>query len=263
MSTFQSDAQVTNARLPAASASAVESGAQAQGQAGQGYASPRPVTEPRGYLFLSQGMKRGRFLVWLRRTHAWMGLWGAALGLLFGVSGILLNHRSEMKIPLAAQHETKQTLSPPATSLTSPEALEAWLRQELKLPDAKSRVQKKPEGPVPWGGGKIIQPENWRITLIAPNRSVTAEYWKGDAQTHIEQKEANAWATLANFHKGSGMSNVWILLTDTLAGGLLVLAITGTLLWSRLHGTRLLAAGLIGTTLTAAAVLMLTTLSLS
>jgi len=41
------------------------------------------------------------------------------------------------------------------------------------------------------------------------------------------------------------------------------LAITGTLLWSRLHGPRLLAAGLIGTTLTSALVLMLTTLSLS
>lgn len=223
----------------------------------------RAVSEPRGYLFLSHGMKRGRFLVWLRRTHAWMGLWGAALGLLFGTSGILLNHRSEMKIPLAEQHETRHTLAPPIGGLQSPEALEAWLRVKFKLPHAKSRIQKKPGGPVPWGGGQVIQPENWRITLTAPNLSLNAEYWRGDAEAHVEQKEANAWATLANFHKGSGMSNVWILLTDTLAGGLLVLAITGTLLWSRLHGPRLLAAGLIGTTLTAAAVLMLTTLSLS
>src|SRR5687768_9383958 len=229
-----------------------------------GQAARRPVvTEPRGYLFLSQGMKRGRFLVWLRRTHAWMGLWGAALGLLFGVSGILLNHRSEMKIPLAAQHETREILTPPANSVESPEALESWLREKFKMPDAKLRTQKKPAGPVPWGGGQVIQPENWRITLLAPNHSVTAEYWKGDAETHIERKEANVWATLANFHKGSGMSNVWILLTDTLAGGLLVLAITGTLLSSRLHGPRLLAAGLIGTTLTTATVLMLTTLSLT
>ncbi len=221
------------------------------------------TTEPRGYLFLSHGMRRGRFLVWLRRTHAWMGLWGAVLGLLFGVSGILLNHRSEMKIPLAMQQETRQTLTPPAVSLQSPEALETWLRAEFKLPDAKSRIQKKPATPVPWGGGLIEQPENWRVTLITPNLSVNAEYWKGDADAHIEQKNANVWATLANLHKGSGMSNAWILLTDTLAGGLLILAITGTLLWSRLHGPRLVAAGLIGTTLTASLVLMLQTLSLS
>lgn len=226
-------------------------------------AMPRPVTEPRGYLFLSQGMKRGRFLVWLRRTHAWLGLWGAVLGLIFGTSGILLNHRSEMKIPLAAQHETHQTLMPPVGSLQSAEALEAWLRVKFKMPHAKSRIVKKPGGPVPWGGGQINQPENWRVTLTTPNLSLTAEYWQGDMETRIEQKEANAWATLANFHKGTGMSNVWILLTDTLACGLLVLAITGTLLWSRLHGPRLMAAGLIGTVFTSAVILMLTTLSLS
>ncbi len=257
MSTVQSGAQA------APKSSVTSATAQSMGQPHVAGHGARPVvTEPRGYLFLSQGMKRGRFLVWLRRTHAWMGLWGAALGLLFGVSGILLNHRSEMKIPLAAQHETREILTPPANSVESPEALESWLREKFKMPDAKSRTQKKPAGPVPWGGGQVIQPENWRITLLAPNHSVTAEYWKGDAETHIERKEANVWATLANFHKGSGMSNVWILLTDTLAGGLLVLAITGTLLWSRLHGPRLMAAGLIGTTLTTAAILMLTTLSL-
>ena len=226
-------------------------------------ARPHSPVEPRGYLFLSQGVKRGRFLVWLRRTHAWMGLWGAALGLLFGTSGILLNHRSEMKIPLAKQHESRHTLTPPVSTLESPEKLESWLRAEFKLPQAKSRIQKKPAGVAPWGGGKIEQPENWRITLITPNLSINAEYWKGDTETHIEQKEANAWATLTNFHKGSGMSNAWILLTDTLAGGLLVLAITGTLLLSRLHGPRLLAAGLIGTTLSASIVLTLTALSLS
>ena len=257
MSTVQSGAQA------APKSSATSAAAQSMGQSHAGQAMRPVVTEPRGYLFLSQGMKRGRFLVWLRRTHAWMGLWGAALGLLFGVSGILLNHRSEMKIPLAAQHETRETLTPPVSSLQSPEVLESWLREEFKMPDAKSRTQKKPAAPVPWGGGQVIQPENWRITLLAPNHSVTAEYWKGDAETHIERKEANVWATLANFHKGSGMSNVWILLTDTLAGGLLVLAITGTLLWSRLHGPRLMAAGLMGTTLTTAIVLILTTLSLT
>ena len=220
--------------------------------------------EPKGYLFLTQRMKRGgRFVVWLRRTHAWLGLWGAVLGLVFGVSGILLNHRSEMKIPLAKQQEIRHKLMPPAASLQSPETLETWLRAEFKLPDAKSRIQKKPASPVPWGGGLIEQPENWRVTLITPDLSVSAEYWKGDADTHIEQKNANAWAVLNNLHKGSGMSNAWILLTDTLAGGLLILSITGTLLWSRLHGPRLLAVGLIGTTLTASFVLMFQTLSLS
>jgi hypothetical protein len=36
----------------------------------------------------------------------------------------------------------------------------------------------------------------------------------------------------------------WVLLADTLAGGLIVLSLTGILLWTRLHGGRLAAAGL-------------------
>ena len=111
------------------------------------------------------------------------------LGLLFGASGILLNHRNEMKIPLASQHETRETMVPPTASLQSAEAFEAWLRVKFKLPDAKSRIQKKPGGPVPWGGGQIMQPENWRVTLTMPNLSLTAEYWKGDNEAHIERRK--------------------------------------------------------------------------
>jgi hypothetical protein len=36
----------------------------------------------------------------------------------------------------------------------------------------------------------------------------------------------------------------WVLLVDTLAGTLILLSLTGTLLWTRLHGPRLAAAGL-------------------
>ena len=42
----------------------------------------------------------------------------------------------------------------------------------------------------------------------------------------------------------SGMGVAWILLADTVAGSLIILALSGILLWTRLHGPRLLAAGL-------------------
>jgi uncharacterized protein len=41
---------------------------------------------------------RSIFLKWLRKVHGWIGLWGAVLGLLFGVTGFLQNHRATMKI---------------------------------------------------------------------------------------------------------------------------------------------------------------------
>ena len=40
---------------------------------------------------------------------------------------------------------------------------------------------------------------------------------------------------------GTGANVAWVLLVDTLAGGLIVMSLTGMLLWSRLHGTRLTA----------------------
>ena len=30
--------------------------------------------------FLPATLRNGTFLKWLKRTHAWLGLWGAALG---------------------------------------------------------------------------------------------------------------------------------------------------------------------------------------
>src|SRR5690349_20141788 len=42
--------------------------------------------------FLPDALRKGSLLKWLKRVHAWLGLWGAVLGLLFGVTGILLNH---------------------------------------------------------------------------------------------------------------------------------------------------------------------------
>ena len=50
--------------------------------------------------------QRAVFLKWLRKTHGWIGLWGEAIGLLFGVTGILQNHRTVLKMPAAQVQET-------------------------------------------------------------------------------------------------------------------------------------------------------------
>lgn len=43
---------------------------------------------------------------WLRETHPWFGSWGAALGLLFGFSGVWLNHRCVLKLTQMAQQRS-------------------------------------------------------------------------------------------------------------------------------------------------------------
>lgn len=74
-----------------------------------------PARQPRGggHLFLPARWHRPAVLKWLRRTHAWLGMWGAVLGLLFGTTGLLLNHRATMKIPGAAYANSQSQMALP------------------------------------------------------------------------------------------------------------------------------------------------------
>lgn len=213
---------------------------------------PAPPQKPKrdtGYLFLPKTWRKARFLVWLRRTHAWMGLWGAILGLLFGLTGLLLNHRQIMKIPLAHLAETSIIIAIPAGARHSPATFEVWVRTRADMPDATARMQVFAEGTAPWGNGQVKQPAHWKLRLLSLRRTVSAEYWLGNTHSQIQQTQGNLWATLNRLHMGTGMGALWILLADSLAVGLFVLSVSGLLLWSRLHGPRLLAVGLMGTCL--------------
>lgn len=213
---------------------------------------PAPPEKPKrdtGYLFLPKTWRKARFLVWLRRTHAWMGLWGAILGLLFGLTGLLLNHRQIMKIPLAHLAETNTSIAIPADARRNPATFEAWVRTRADMPEASARMQVFAEGTAPWGNGQIKQPAHWKLRLLSLRRTISAEYWQGNTHSQIQQTQSNLWATLNRLHMGTGMGAFWILLGDSLAVGLFVLSVSGLLLWSRLHGPRLLALGLMGTCL--------------
>jgi len=210
--------------------------------------SMNPSTEPRrktggGYLFLPKNWARGSFLKWLRRTHGWIGLWGASLGLLFGFSGILLNHHEVMKIPAVKVEKTEAQLALPEPLPGDPEALAAWLGEKFHLDARHAKILREPARTVLWNGDEVEQPPRWQITLRTPRQSVQAEYWPGNRFVTVKRGSGNLFALLTNLHKGVGLGVAWVLLADTLAGGLIVLSLTGILLWTRLHGGRLAAAG--------------------
>ena len=205
-----------------------------------------PSSAPRqtGYLFLPRRWRRSNVLTWLRRTHAWLGIWGAVMGLLFGVTGILLNHRAVMKIP--AGHVEENTVQVPvvAAQLHKPHDLGQWLQAQVPAINKRARTKAEEARTVIWGGQEIQQPERWTATLATPELSVQAEYWVGNGFVSLKRSEHNLISMFKQMHKGSGLNNAWILLVDTLGGALIVLSLTGVLLWSRLHGTRLAAAGI-------------------
>jgi uncharacterized protein len=182
--------------------------------------------------------RRTTFIKWLRKVHGWVGLWGAALGLLFGTTGFVLNHRAEpLRISPGAPQVTTMQLAVPNPAPESPRDMVKWLRSQsdLKLPARMGRVQKEPEHKVAWGDRQIVQPEHWQMMFTAPGENVTVEYWVGNDKLTLKRNDNSLVATITNLHKGVGMSVGWVLFIDSFAGALILLSLTGVLLWTELN----------------------------
>ncbi len=186
--------------------------------------------------------RRASFIKWLRKVHGWVGLWGAVLGLLFGVTGFLLNHRAgplkissgqaqvkEMQVALPTDH-----LNHPDRPAT-PEALALWLQQTLDFDGKPGRIRREKAHPVAWGERSVVQPESWQFALMGPRESIAVEYWVGNSTVSVKRTQSAFFATLNNLHRGVGMGIGWVLLMDTIAGSLILLSLTGVLLWTELN----------------------------
>jgi len=176
--------------------------------------------------------RRAVAVKWLRKMHGWIGLWGAVLGLLFGGTGILLNHRAVLKIPAAQTQESTVQLPLPDPAPADPQALAAWLKSSLKLDPDPARVKLDPARTVAWGDRTLVQPARWSASFTSPAGAIAAEYWVGNNYVTLKRTENNVFATLTNLHKGVGMSVGWILLVDTLAGSIILLSLSGVVLWA-------------------------------
>jgi len=182
---------------------------------------------------------------WVRKTHGWFGLWGALLGLLFGFSGVWLNHRNTMKLSLPDQQQIHAQLQLPDPRPPTIEAMGAWLQQALKLDRGPNTTRVERARPVPWGerGGEgnarpLQQPERWLLNFGGPNHLVQAEYWVGNKSLSVRTTQNGFVATMANLHKGTAMPVPWILLIDTLAGSMIFPSISDVILWWERHRRR-------------------------
>ena len=191
-------------------------------------------------------------VVWLRKTHGWIGLWGATLGLLFGFSGIWLNHRAVLPLQPASDRKNSELMledPPPATVRD----MAMWVQYSLALPDSASNVRVEKSRPAPWAEPSAsapavaMQPEHWTFNFNTPKAQIQAEYWVGNHAVSVRRTDNGVVATLTNLHKGVGMPVAWILLVDTLAGSLILLSLSGLSLWLLTRRKRTLGLALFGT----------------
>ena len=198
--------------------------------------------------------RRLAYVKWLRKMHGWIGLWGAALGLLFGATGFLLNHRKPaMRIPVA-EPITLSLQVPVEQVPTSPKALARQLQNQLTIPGNLARASREPQHAVAWGDQSVMQPEHWQITFASPRETTQIEYWVGNRSADVKRNQNGLFAFLMSLHRGTGLGIGWMLVTDSLAGSLVFLSLTGILLWTALHKRRLVGILLVGGAITAAIV---------
>jgi hypothetical protein len=194
--------------------------------------------------------QRGRTLRYLRKIHGWLGLWGAILGLLFGVSGFLLNHRAIMKIPAAKMEETEIQLAVPAPLPTNAKEFTKFIQTTLNIGHEPSKPKAgkggKPEREASFMDKKVKQPEMFKVDFQLPQARIQAEYVAGNQYATVKREDANVWSFITRMHKGVGANTAWVLLADTIAGAMLILSITGVLLWTKMRQSRLVMTALIG-----------------
>ncbi len=202
-------------------------------------------------------VRRAAFLRWLRRAHGWLGLWGAVVGLLFGATGIVMNHRAILPLPLKKVEKTSAQIAlaqPPQDA----QALAAMLQVRLGFEGESPRLKVEPAKTVYWNGQPVTQPELWQIWFEAPQRYARAEYYVGNRFASVETFDPNLVATLTRLHQAIGVSVLWVLVADSIAGSIVLLALSGLALWTRLEPRRTagLALGLVSLGLAGASLLV-------
>lgn len=206
---------------------------------------------PGPLLFLPARVQRPAVVKWLKRVHAWTGLWGALLFLLLGTSGFLLNHRSLLKIDTGAPREVSALdVAVRPGLIRDADGLAAWAKATLGVRSEGKPPPPEPAGPKLLLGRPLPKAERWTRVFALPDGKLTVSTTPGSSAVSVEREAVGALGLLKNLHKGTGLGVAWVLLIDTIAGALVAMSLTGVLLWSRLHGPRLLAAALAGGSLT-------------
>ena len=187
--------------------------------------------------------RRSRWHPLVRQLHLWIGAWGALAAILFGFSGLVLNHRFALELPQGERtQESTQRLEVPPAIRGDRTAVREWLAQAHGLQALTARARPAGgggPGGSPGAGARPVpdnaapQPEQWTFSGGPATRGWNDEYVPGEAWLRLETSAYSPVAALSRLHKSAGGGIGWILLGDSFAIAMILLGITGILLWLR------------------------------
>ena len=171
---------------------------------------------------------------WIRQLHLWIGAWGALAAVLYGTTGLIMSHRfGENAWPQGDSHEVgRTTLAVPAEARTSAEELSLWLRDSQGL-DAQNIRKPKPEGRGGEKGGERRGPTGRSLSGGTASERWSVEYVPGADTAELKRTQHSTLAAFTRLHKAVAGGAGWRLLGDSFAIGMILLGISGLLLWAR------------------------------
>ena len=185
--------------------------------------------------------RNGRAYRLFRQVHLWLGAWGALAAVLYGFTGLVMNHRFAWNLPQGQSVPAEPVrVGVPAEARASTGALAAWLQREHGLVALVQRVQ-PPRDKVPVGTGHGAQPEKWTLSGGSARDAWNVEYTAGDASVEVK-RTAHGWLSAFNrLHKTQGGGLAWIVLGDSFALAMVFLGLSGLVLWARGRSPRQMA----------------------
>lgn len=217
--------------------------------------------KPIGYPFVTKPFRKSVWMDWLRKIHAWLGIWGAVACLIFGVSTIALLHPE--LFPASRPVETLGALPAPEAGIASHDELADYVAGQMgfisapilgevrrrgggmgaatvgdEMPPAMGAGAQAPA--MGMGGGRIQRKPTYLATFSTVSRNVTATYVEGNASIEIKTTRRGLLQTMNFLHLGRGADTGWTLLGDIFSASIILMALTGFFLWNVFAGSRLL-----------------------
>jgi hypothetical protein len=172
----------------------------------------------------------------VRQLHLWIGAWGAIAAILFGISGFMQNHRGIMKLPQGDTTEISSVeMEVPESARQTREEMRAWLHdvQHIDVEIQRARGGGPSAGGPGGGGAGPGGPKRWMFNGGNARILTQVEYTEGVSTVTVRKSESSPLAILSRLHKGVGGGIRWILLTDSFAVAMVLLGISGIILWAR------------------------------
>jgi hypothetical protein len=168
----------------------------------------------------------------------WIGAWGALAAVIYGFTGLVMNHRfGDGAWPQGESEERARTsLQVPAEAQSSPEQLSLWLKQTQGL-DAQV-IRKGPPGGAKESkdaksGKESKQPPKWTLSGGSASDAWSLEYSPGNPTLEVKHTEHSALAAFNRLHKAVGGGIGWTILADSFAIAMLLLGLSGIWMWAR------------------------------